>query len=185
MPFTELILLLAHRFQAALTILPTGSAWGVTAALLGLYTLIALPLGLRFGFIQREMQTSPRVVREIMIVALLSPALSEELIFRVLLLPHASEHLSGLALLFWGVGGLIVFILYHPLNGISFFPAGRQTFFNPVFLGLAALLGVICTLAYWQSGSIWPPVALHWIVVVVWLLTLGGYRQLNREYCDG
>uniref|UniRef100_A0ACD5GTY9 Type II CAAX prenyl endopeptidase Rce1 family protein n=1 Tax=Desertifilum tharense IPPAS B-1220 TaxID=1781255 RepID=A0ACD5GTY9_9CYAN len=145
---------LSHRFVAALTTIPNASAWGVAAALLGVYTLIALPIGFQFGFIQRDTQTSPKVIRDVLLLALISPALSEELFFRVLLLPHSSEGCSLAVLGFWGIAGLIVFILYHPLNGISFFPAGRQTFFNPVFLGLAALLGIICTLAYWHSGSI-------------------------------
>ncbi|HAT13909.1 MAG TPA: CPBP family intramembrane metalloprotease, partial [Microcoleaceae bacterium UBA11344] len=28
------------------------------------------------------------------------------------------------------------------------------------------------------SGSMWPPVAIHWLAVTVWLLLLGGDRRL-------
>jgi predicted Abi (CAAX) family protease len=43
----------------------------------------------------------------------------------------------------------------------------------------ALLLGLICTIAYWQSGSWWVPVAMHWLVVFVWLMFFGGYGQLG------
>jgi predicted Abi (CAAX) family protease len=34
-------------------------------------------------------------------------------------------------------------------------------------------------MAYWASGSGWVPVAMHWLVVFVWLMFLGGYDQLG------
>jgi predicted Abi (CAAX) family protease len=74
---------------------------------------------------------------------------------------------------------LALFTASHPVNAILFSPTHRPTFTDPVFLVLAALLGLTCTLAYLQSGSLWPPVAIHWTAVVVWLLFLGGYRRLN------
>ncbi|WP_325315277.1 CPBP family glutamic-type intramembrane protease [Microcoleus sp. PH2017_28_MFU_U_A] len=49
---------------------------------------------------------------------------------------------------------------------------------NPVFLLLAAVLGVACSIAYLLIGSIWPAVVIHWLGVTVWLLLLGGYRRL-------
>ncbi len=71
-----------------------------------------------------------------------------------------------------------MFIVYHPLNALSFFPRGLETFFNVIFLVLAALLGIVCSIAYIQSGSLWTAVGIHWFAVVVWLLLLGGYRKL-------
>jgi predicted Abi (CAAX) family protease len=74
-----------------------------------------------------------------------------------------------------------MFIVYHPLNALSFFPKGLKTFFNWVFLVLAALLGIICSIAYLQSGSLWTPVVIHWLAVVIWLLLLGGYGKLYGQ----
>ncbi|WP_293204846.1 MULTISPECIES: hypothetical protein [unclassified Microcoleus] len=47
-----------------------------------------------------------------------------------------------------------------------------------MFLLLAAVLGVACSIAYLLIGSIWPAVVIHWLGVTVWLLLLGGYRRL-------
>lgn len=64
----------------------------------------------------------------------------------------------------------------HPLN---IFAAGHDTIFRtPVFLLSAALLGVACTVAYLHTGSLWVPVVIHWIIVAVWLVLLGGYKKL-------
>jgi len=49
---------------------------------------------------------------------------------------------------------LATFVVYHPLNALTFYPVGRSTFMNPVFLLLAAILGVACSIAYLQSGSL-------------------------------
>ena len=173
------IQVLVQRVVIACLTLPDLQAWTFSGLLLLGYTLIALPVGFKFGFIQgRLANLSWQQMGLVTIAALLSPGISEELVFRVLLLPHPTEAAAPLNLWIWSAIGLFLFILYHPLNAFSFFPAGRKTFVNPVFLSLAALLGIICTLAYLQSGSLWLPVLLHWIVVVVWLLLLDGYGKL-------
>ncbi len=114
-----------------------------------------------------------------MTTSLIAPAILEELLFRVILLPQSSENLASQSVFTWSLVSLLLFVIYHPLNGITFFPAARETFFNPVFLCLATLLGLICTVAYLQSGSIWIPVIIHWLTVVIWLLYLGGIKQLR------
>ena len=35
--------------------------------------------------------------------------------------------------------------------------------------------GIGCGLARWRTGSLWPPVAIHWLMVVVWQTWLGGF----------
>ncbi|MEO0488081.1 MAG: hypothetical protein AAFZ49_00815, partial [Cyanobacteria bacterium J06659_2] len=97
-----------------------------------------------------------------------------------------SEGATISAFFAWGLVSLGVFIVSHPLNAIVFFPTRRTTFFDPIFLTLAGLLGGICTLAYGLSGSLWPPVLLHWVIVVIWLLLFGGERRIagNGEVPD-
>ncbi len=46
------------------------------------------------------------------------------------------------------------------------------------WLQTARLLILFTLIAYLQSGSLWTPVVIHWLAVVVWLLFLGGYRKL-------
>jgi predicted Abi (CAAX) family protease len=79
----------------------------------------------------------------------------------------------------WATLSLFLFVIYHPLNALTFFSQGRETFFDPIFLCLAAGLGIICTITYYQTGSLWLPVLIHWLVVVVWLLCFDGLTKLK------
>ncbi|MCA1993928.1 MAG: CPBP family intramembrane metalloprotease [Coleofasciculus sp. S288] len=173
------IRLLAHRLTAAVSTLPDLEAWLYAAVLLLAFTIIALPVGFQRGFLPCEaLRMSWKTIIGIIATSFLMPAVTEELFFRVLLLPHPTENVSGSGLWFWGCISLVSFIIYHPLNAMTFFPQGVETFFNWIFLLLAALLGLICSLTYLQSGSLWTPVAIHWLVVVVWLVFLGRYKRL-------
>ena len=143
------------------------------------FTIIALPIGFQGGFLQIEvLRASWRTITGIIAMSLFMPAIAEELFFRVLLLPQTTESLSASGVWLWVSSSLAMFVVYHPLNALSFFPRGLNTFFNIVFLALAALLGIVCSLVYIQSSSLWPPVVIHWLAVVIWLLLLGGYRKL-------
>jgi predicted Abi (CAAX) family protease len=172
-------MVIAHRLITAVSTLPDSEAWLHAAALILIFTIIALPIGFQRGFLQLEvLRASWSKIIGIIATSLFMPAVIEELFFRVLLLPRTTENVSPLGLWFWGCISLAMFIVYHPLNALSFFPRGLKTFFNVVFLVLAALLGIVCSIAYIQSGSLWTPVVIHWLAVVVWLLLLGGYKKL-------
>jgi len=172
-------MVIAHRLITAVSTLPDAEAWLHAAALILIFTIIALPIGFQRGFLQIEvLRASWSKIIGIIATSLFMPAVIEELFFRVLLLPRSTENVSPLGLWFWGCISLAMFIAYHPLNALSFFPRGLKTFFHVVFLVLAALLGIVCSIAYIQSGSLWTPVVIHWLAVVVWLLLLGGYKKL-------
>lgn len=172
-------MVIAHRISAAISTLPNTEAWLQAAALLLIFTIVALPIGFQFRFLQFEVLNASWVtITGIIVRSFLMPAVTEELFFRVLLLPRSTEHVSTSLLGFWGCISLVMFIVYHPLNALTFFSRGLKTFFEIAFLVLAALLGIVCSLAYIQSGSLWTPVLIHWLAVVVWLLFLGGYRKL-------
>ncbi|MCU0541789.1 MAG: CPBP family glutamic-type intramembrane protease [Oscillatoriaceae cyanobacterium Prado104] len=173
-----LLELLADRLSTAVATIPDFTDWLVAIAIALVYTAIALTVGFRSGFLKIDPQTSPPTIIAVAIACLFSPGISEEIGFRVLMLPHPNENVSGLVLWFWGCASLALFVVYHPLNALTFYPAGRPTFMNPVFLFLAAVLGAACAGAYLQSGSVWPAVAIHWLAVTVWLLLLGGYSRL-------
>ncbi|NEQ55860.1 MAG: CPBP family intramembrane metalloprotease [Leptolyngbya sp. SIO3F4] len=102
----------------------------------------------------------------------------EEIGFRVLLLPHPSEGVSVKTWYWWGCISLFLFVIYHPLNGLTIYKSAYATFSNPIFLILATLLGIACILAYRLTHSLWPSVIIHWLVVVIWLCCLGGSTRL-------
>ena len=145
--------------------------------LVGVYVLFASILGWRTGFLSWKPQPVTTVVR-VTIASLFAPAILEELFFRVVLLPYPSD-VSFKSYLLRSALSLLLFIIYHPLNALTFFPQGKQVFFDRIFLILAASLGIVCTVTYWQTGSIWLPVLIHWVTVAVWLSYLGGLNKLN------
>ncbi|HEY9810339.1 MAG TPA: CPBP family glutamic-type intramembrane protease [Halomicronema sp.] len=177
--------LLIYRASEAFFTMTTWEDWVFCGAILGVYILISLPVGWGFGFLSFQPKKSLGVVLGVIFGSLLHPAFFEELFFRVLFLPHRSENVSGLGLWGWMLLSLICFIVSHPLNAIIFFPLAKEVFFDPIFLFLAGVLGVGCTVVYWYSGSVWPAVVLHWVVVVVWLLLFGGYERLYARRGKG
>lgn len=175
---TNELALLVHRVSMAFSTIPDRTDWLMTLSLVVGYSAIGLPIGFWSRFLKIDVQTSWRTILGVTVGCLLSPGITEEIFFRVLMLPHPEENASALMLWFWGSISLAMFVVYHPLNGLTFYPVGRETFLNPVFLLLAAMLGATCAIAYLQSGSLWSAVAIHWLAVIVWLLLLGGYRRL-------
>jgi predicted Abi (CAAX) family protease len=43
-----------------------------------------------------------------------------------------------------------------------------------MFLSLAALMAIACTITYIKTGSLWVPVAIHWLTVLAWVFLLSG-----------
>ena len=176
---TDTWTMLGDRLIRAASTIPDFNAWLVCLVLFAVYGAIALPIGFWTGLLQREWVTSWTSIVMTVAIAFIFPSLIEESLFRVLLLPHPIEQQSLGAIALWSVGSLIVFILAHPLNALLVLTSRRETFFDSAFLTLAGLLGIVCTLTYLHSGSLWPPVALHWLIVVIWLLCLGGSRRMS------
>lgn len=171
--------LFIHRIVTGFSTIPTAVQWIQGSFLLLSYGLIAVPFGIWRGFLQLDFHLSKSIIAKIAATSLIAPAILEELFFRVILLPHPSENLDFKQISIWSTVSLFVFIVYHPLNGITFFPAGKKTFCDPVFLILAAFLGLCCTVAYLFSGSVWISIIIHWFAVVIWLLCLGGISKLK------
>jgi predicted Abi (CAAX) family protease len=72
-------------------------------------------------------------------------------------------------------------VLYHPLNALTFYKKGNPTFWQPVFLILSGLLGLICAIAYYFTGSLVIITLIHWLIVVLWLFVFGGEKKLKRR----
>ncbi|MEB3310287.1 MAG: CPBP family glutamic-type intramembrane protease [Snowella sp.] len=171
-----------RRILASVILLPTAQEWGIAVALLGLYAAIAIPVGLKYQFLQWQPSQQPLWQWILpLIVLFFKPALWEELVFRVILLPYPDGSVSwplkiGLALFSLGL-----FVIYHPINARFSYKAGNPLFFDPLFLSLAALLGLICTIAYFATGSLWAIALIHWVVVTVWLFGFNGRSKLSQN----
>jgi predicted Abi (CAAX) family protease len=153
--------------------LPKQQDWGWAIVLLTIYGLVYLPIGLLSGFLKFDPQLSAWTIVQVMIAAFFMPGLNEELMFRVLPIPHPQESVS-VNTRWLGVGiSWISFLLYHLLPWTPLF------FRDRIFLLGAGLVGIICTIAYLKTGSLWIPVFIHWQIVVVWLLLLGGLARFS------
>jgi len=164
----------------AISTLPNSSSFWLAIALFCIYALLALTLGFTTGFLRWEICSSRKLASRVIATSLIAPALLEEISFRVLLIPYPLNQDLENSWLSWAILSLFLFVIYHPLNAFTFFPQGRETFCNPIFLSLATGLGIFCTVIYWKSGSLWLPVLIHWLVVVSWLLYLDGLNKLSN-----
>ncbi|MEH2221425.1 MAG: CPBP family glutamic-type intramembrane protease [Nostoc sp.] len=182
-PFTNIspLSVILNRVLASLAI-PTQQDWLVIVLLLIVYSIIAIPYGWKMGFLEVNIWSANWIEKCLLTLrCLFTPAITEELFFRVILLPHPSEITNWLKWSLWALVSLVLFILYHPLNAKLFFKAAIPTFFNHVFLTLTSLLGIICTVAYTLTGSLWVIILIHWVVVVVWLIVFGGITKLDKN----
>ena len=146
-----------------------------------LVAIVMIPYGCKTGFLKPGIgiHTPARVTLNV-IKLLLFPGLSEELIFRVGLLPHFTEGVSTPLWLAWAGLSLGLFVLYHVL-----FSWLRTQASNVLgdrrFLLMACWLGFILTTLYGLTGSLFAVTIVHWLVVVVWLYGFGGLARLQGE----
>ncbi|MFQ4139512.1 type II CAAX prenyl endopeptidase Rce1 family protein [Nodosilinea sp. PGN35] len=148
---------------------------------LGLYALVALPFGLGNGFLIRQ---SPGLgVPALGLDALrrlVAPALAEETVFRVMLLPHPVEGVPGDRWLLWAIVSCVAFILYHVGLDRTLYKGTGAGLSDSRFLVLVGWLGLVLTGLYWITGSLWLVVLMHWAVVLVWVYGLGGWGRLTK-----
>ncbi|WP_169336762.1 CPBP family glutamic-type intramembrane protease [Woodsholea maritima] len=95
------------------------------------------------------------------------PSLGEEIVFRGLLQP---KRLFGGTSKAWALSGLslLAFILWHPVQIWLGLPSAQSVFLEPAFLMIAGLLGLTTTILTHKTGSLWPGVILHGVVVIGW-----------------
>ncbi len=165
--------------RAAIVTIPAARTWGACAIVYGAFLIVAVPIGWSSGVLRLALTrvSTPQIAAASLMV-LVHPAFVEEIVFRGVLLPRDWRSLSGAGLAVVVVSALAIYVASHPLNAWLFRPAALPLFSSLPYLFLAALLGLACTGAYLISRSIWPPVVIHWVTVVVWLWFLGGERVL-------
>lgn len=178
----SLIHFLSNRIQdlkLSLITKPGSSDIVLSIIIFVLYAALALPIGLLSGFLKiSSLHTSPLMMFLLMFSLFIMPSFLEELFFRVLLLPHKTRRCSRGKQVFLSIVSITVFIAWHPLNALTINNPAFPVFTNPVFLLLAALMAIACTVTYLRTGSIWIPVIIHWLTVMVWIFLLGGRNMV-------
>lgn len=141
--------------------------------LVPVYAVVSLLLGFTTGLFRWEPVTVSWA--PILVVAMLiSPSLTEEVLFRGLLIPRESLRRG------WGWAGLaigwstLLYVLWHPLSALTNRPEAEMFFLNPTFLVIVILLGITCGHSYVVSKSLWVPILIHWATVLAWVFFLGG-----------
>ncbi|MEQ1709753.1 MAG: CPBP family glutamic-type intramembrane protease [Terricaulis sp.] len=161
--------MIARRVWLACTTTPTPRDIAEGALALALFAALSALLGAATGLLHY----APRPADEVALLALralLIPALGEEFVFRAMLVPSRDEAPNALRPIALSV---VLFAAWHVVETL-FLPGSAATFLRADFLALAALLGLLCAILRWRSGSIWTAVALHWIIVVAWQGWFGG-----------
>jgi predicted Abi (CAAX) family protease len=172
--------LVRMRVVAALKTIPDRRAWARCALVYGIFLICAFPIGLLTGLLQPGVaHVAPAIWLGTSAIVFVHPACVEEFIFRVLLLPRSPDAMPRGRLIAITLVALALYVVSHPLNAMLFRPEAAAVFERPAYLMIVALLGITCTAAYWISKSIWPPVAMHWLTVVLWLWLLGGQALLS------
>ena len=159
--------LLLQRLRSGLTTLPRPRDWLELLAAIVLLGVIVVPAGLWTGLLCLAPQPLDPAAA---LSAIFVPALGEELMFRGPWIPGRREG-RGAALPI--VLTTAAFSLWHILE-TTWLPRAATLFERPDFLAWTALLGLACALLRRRSGSLWPPVILHWVAVVAWETWLGG-----------
>jgi predicted Abi (CAAX) family protease len=169
--------LYVQRLVSAWRCVPTRRQWLEVGLIALVFAVTAGPLALASGIIGTSAVLSPEAMMLLVPRLLVAPALFEEALFRVLPNPHPNEAAARSAR--WGraLASLTGYVLVHPVVGLLF-PSVRTLFTSVPFLLTTALLGAACLAGYLRTGSLWPPVAIHWLVVIAWL-GLGGAGPLS------
>jgi predicted Abi (CAAX) family protease len=162
--------------------IPTLWDWLTTLVILLVSGAIALFIGFTQGILQWHPWQAPWYRQLGMALRLLIvPALVQEYIFRVLLIPYPKDWIPAWHWWAWAVLALGLFVgwqwLYARFVRRSRFPIIT----HPMCLTLITILGLACTLTYRLTGSLWTITLIHWAFVTAWWMLLGGKQHVSRS----
>ena len=155
------------------------NAWKVS-------TLVALPFfafamgwGFYTGLLKYDVLES-NLFWVLPVALFIFPSFLEESFFRGILIPNNARERGAGYIITITLVTAIIFVLWHPLNVLTINPGAKAVFTDPNFLLMAFVRGIACAISYIYSRSLWAPVIIHWLTVLVWVLFLGG-RNLVLE----
>lgn len=106
----------------------------------------------------------------VILVSFFAPALFEELFFRFVLNPSQGSVSIGLS--------TAAFVAWHPLEAYLFLEEAIPWFTDPIFLVFVGIYGLFSAYLRKTTGSLWPSILSHWVVVISWK-GLGGAQFLT------
>jgi len=172
-----------QRFADAFAVPFTARSVGLVLVAVGVYALGAVPYGLRSGILRPQWAAVHPVRLGLTLVRLLVvPAFVEEVIFRVMLVPHPVEGVPAGLWLLWGLLSIALFVVYHALQGRL--TPQRAVLADRRCLVLVGWLGLVLVAVYGLSGSLWVVGLVHWLVAAGWLLGMGGWGQLAAPHAS-
>jgi predicted Abi (CAAX) family protease len=145
--------------------------------LVPVYICASLAIGFHAGLFSIRIIDSPMLV-VLPFTLFIFPSLLEEAFFRGILIPNNAAAQSKSRIFVYITISTAAFVLWHPANALTINSVAESVFLNPAFLLIAALLGITCSVSYIFSGSLWTPIIIHWLTVVVWVIFLGGRNLL-------
>jgi predicted Abi (CAAX) family protease len=158
------------RTLAALRRWPDARQWLQVAPVLAATAGLVLAIAMVGGFAHWAPLPFGAEWLRIAAIALVLPALVEEIVFRGLLMP-----VPGIASMRIGMWlSIALFVAWHPLQAIGFGPPWSALFLAPAFLAAVLVLAVGLTHVRIVTGSLWPAILGHWATVAAWKLLFAG-----------
>ena len=182
LPFSQVPLLsyLVIRTFGGVTI-PTGWDWLTTMAVLVGFGTIALVVGFSQGILRWQPWQAPWYrYGGTLLRLLIVPALLQEYVFRVLLIPYPKTWISGWIWWTWALLALGLFVAFQLGYARLLHRSRYPIVAHPMCISLMTILGLACTLTYRLTGSLWTIAIVHWVFVSAWWLLLGGRQQVQQ-----
>jgi uncharacterized protein (DUF2235 family)/membrane protease YdiL (CAAX protease family) len=166
------------RLKRLFSTWPSARAWRAFPVEAFWLAIVLAVIGGARGFVAWRPDLSPQLLW-VAVTAFFYPVLAGEVFFRGLLLKPPPNGASGL-----GPAALSAFLfaLYHPLAALICEAVHEGPCLIPwiglpwslSFLASVFALGLACARLVLATRSIWPAVALHWLVVMAWAALFGG-----------
>ena len=158
----------ARRVSSGLRRWPSFHEWALAASIALVFLTAASAIGFGSGLFRLAPDIDADLLR-IALIAILLPAIGEEIVFRGCLVSKNSGWVRCAV-------ALLAFVAWHPMNTHLFFPEAVSLFGDGRFLLTVGLLGFSCLFVWQRTQSLWPSVMLHWITVVLWKAFIEGPR---------
>jgi uncharacterized protein len=158
------------RLWHAVKTLPSRRQWLQCFALAASAMPLMALAGWQGAFVGFAPESDPGTWLRFAALLFLAPALGEELLFRGLFVPPPTQPASATRLMV----AVAAFVAWHPLQACTLGPPWAGLFLNPWFLLATAALGAALVAQYRLTGSLWPCVLTHWVVVLFWKLVFDG-----------
>jgi predicted Abi (CAAX) family protease len=158
-----------RRLWRAVVTLPDFRGLRFSAAIGGLTLAAMAAVGFAGGLYHLEAPNLAGLPLRLVSVMFI-PSLGEEGAFRGLLVPDRAEASRPFVPI---AAATAIFTGWHLVETL-FLRHAAPIFLRADFLTCAAVLGAGCAVIRWRTSSLWPAVALHWLVVVLWQTWLGG-----------